>query len=189
MGEDKFCKFIQLLADEANARLPPAVRLMFEKIMYPWFSVNKKRYAYINFDQKKITYMGLETKRRDNAEFCRNVQERTMEILMKEKNIEKAIAFVREESRKLLEGEVDIMQLVVTKQYARLDYKSDTLPHLVVVKKAIHRGETPYEIGQRIPYVIVKGDEKLVKTKSLNAEDPTYALINELVSIKFNAKH
>lgn len=176
MGEKEFCKFVQMLADEANSKLPPAVRLMFEKIMFPFCSVNKKRYAYVNFDQEKITYMGLESKRRDNAEFCRQVQIKTLELLLLKKDVPGAIAFVREKSRQLLEGEIEVNELIVTKQYYRTDYKNDTLPHLIVVKKTLHRGETPYELGQRVPYVIVI--DKDVKTKSLNAEDPTYAMVS-----------
>jgi hypothetical protein len=58
MGEKEFCKFIQILVDEANDTLPPAVRSLFEKIMYPFCSVNKKRYAYIGFKRTEIKYMG-----------------------------------------------------------------------------------------------------------------------------------
>lgn len=124
--------------------------------------------------------MGLESKRRDNSQFCRDVQVGVLEKLLLGKDINGAIEYVRQKSKDLLEGKVDIMDLIVTKQYYRTDYKVDTLPHLIVVKKKKHRGDPPVEVGQRIPYVIVKGPKE-VKQKSLNAEDPTYALENNLV--------
>ena len=96
------------------------------------------------------------------------VQIKTLELLLLKKDVPGAIAFVREKSRQLLEGEIEVNELIVTKQYYRTDYKNDTLPHLIVVKKTLHRGETPYELGQRVPYVIVIDKDVKTTGKHIN---------------------
>ncbi len=179
MGKSYFEKNMQILADLVNALLPDPVKLLFEKIMYPFLSVNKKRYAYIDFNRKQICLKGLEAARRDNVSYLRNMQMNVFKLLLMELNIDGAIEYVISESKKLVEGQVPIDSLIYTKQYYKTDYKVETLPHLIVIKKKKHRGDTPIEIGQRVPYVMVKGTSD-IKKASLNAEDPSYALENDL---------
>ena len=180
MGERAFMANMQQLCDAANAQLPPPVCLLFEKIMVPFMSVNKKRYVYVDFKRTQICFKGLELARRDNCAFLRDMQAEVFRRLLLQLDIDGAVAHVREQCTLLLEGRVDLMRLVVTKQYYRATYKNDTLPHLVVIKKRAHRGEPPVEIGERVPYVIVKGTSD-VRNSSLNAEDPTYVLEHDLV--------
>ena len=50
----------------------------------------------------------------------------SLEILMKEGNVEKAIDMVREEVRNLLCGKIDIYDLVITKEYKKKSKDSKT---------------------------------------------------------------
>ena len=179
MGEKTFTRHMQTLCDLANAQLPAPVELLFEKIMCPFMSVNKKRYVYVDFARDKICFKGLELARRDNCQFLRDMQAEVFERLLLRLDIDGAVAHVREQCQLLLEGRVDLMRLIVTKQYYRATYKTETLPHLIVIKKRAHRGEPPVEIGERVPYIIVKGTSD-VRNSSLNAEDPTYVLEHDL---------
>lgn len=179
MGQKPFTAAIQQLADEVNALLPNPVKLLFEKIMSPLLNVNKKRYSYVGFKRDKIECKGLECERRDGCTLAREMQKTVLKMLLIDLDIDGAVAYVREEARKLVEGEVDISRLVTSKQYFKADYKTQTLPHLITLKKRAHRGDPPTELGERVPYVMTLGTSD-VKSSSLNADDPTWVLENDI---------
>jgi DNA polymerase elongation subunit (family B) len=88
-----------------------------------------------------------------------------------------AVKIARKSKDDLLGGKVDITELIITKNYRGDDYKVK-MPHVTVVEnmKARNPGSQP-QIGSRVPYVILKGPDKLI---SLRAEDPTWAVEKNL---------
>jgi DNA polymerase elongation subunit (family B) len=109
----------EVAADGCTQLFKKPVEMEFEKVMWPFILFSKKRYACVVWTNEHkhdyIDYKGIQVVRRDN---CPYVKERSMEIFEKillERNIPKSIEMGREFSRKLLAGEVNMKDLVISK--------------------------------------------------------------------------
>lgn len=159
------------------------IELEFEKVYYPLLLFSKKRYSGLMYENPevptKIDSKGIQVVRRDNCPFVRAVSLGVLNIIMHERDVEKAAEYVRGEAAKLLNGTVDPQQLILSKSM-RKEYKSTNLPHLAVARKIEARtpGSGPRS-GDRIPYLFVKTGGK-VKEQYLKAEDPEYVVEHKL---------
>lgn len=95
------------------------VEMEFEKVMDPFILFCKKRYACVVWTNPHthdyIDYKGIQVVRRDN---CPMVKDRSIEIfesILLEKNIPKSISQARDNVYKLLNGEVPIKDLIISK--------------------------------------------------------------------------
>lgn len=114
------------------------IQLEFEKVYFPFFLINRKRYAGLEWSRPdrpdKIDAKGIESQRRDSCLLLTNVMTKVLEILFpfnKSNNahlvndiitaderkamINKAVEYTRNVIRKLLLGEYDMGQFIVTK--------------------------------------------------------------------------
>ena len=101
--------------------------------------------------------MGIVLKRRDNAPIVKDIYGGIIDILMKDKNIEKACEFLKINLDKLMKGEVPIQKLIITKSL-RGSYKNPKqIAHKVLADRIGLRepGNKPSP-GDRIPYVYFK---------------------------------
>ena len=82
----------------------------YEKTFMPFCLLSKKRYVSIKyeFDPKKgkRNEMGIVLKRRDNAPIVKDIYGGVIDILMKEKNIPKAIEYVHKCLQDLVDGNI-----------------------------------------------------------------------------------
>tara|TARA_E500000178_G_scaffold333751_1_gene369034 strand:+ start:2403 stop:5459 length:3057 start_codon:yes stop_codon:yes gene_type:complete len=108
-----------IAADGCTKLFENPVEMEFEKVMDPFILFSKKRYACVIYTNPNtydyIDYKGIQVVRRDN---CLYVKEKSMEIfkvILLEKNIEKAIELGRKYSKKLLDGDVQLKELVISK--------------------------------------------------------------------------
>ena len=67
---------------------------------------------------------GIETVRRDNCRLVQNVITKVLEFILQERNVDKAVRFVKQTIADLLQNRVDLSQLVITKAYAKHDYSA-----------------------------------------------------------------
>lgn len=154
------------------------IRLLFEKVYYPYLLINKKRYAALYWtDPEKWSHLdakGLESVRRDNCMLLRLIMNRIMHSLFVDQKPLQAVEFVSNAISDLRAGNIDMSLLVITKQLSKTDYKSAQV-HLEVVNKMLKRdpGSAP-QAGDRVPYVMTRG-VKGVKSSNLG-EHPMYAL-------------
>lgn len=115
----------------------------------------KKKYALLR-DDGKIKIRGFELVRRDWCQLAREIQQEILEIVLKEGNVDRAIARVREVIKDVKERKVDPERLVI---YTRLskrpeEYDRD-MPEVVAAKKL---GLSSNTIMNRvIKYIIVAG--------------------------------
>jgi DNA polymerase delta subunit 1 len=124
------------LATECAARITKEfkkpINLEFEKIMYPFFLYEKKRYAYMEWlnpegPEEELEYKGIATVRRDYCPFVKEVCNNIFNILMKEKSespIESAIIYTRKSIEDLFNNRVPIEKLVISKSLKNT-YKCD----------------------------------------------------------------
>lgn len=205
-------------ADRISATFKKPIELEFEKVYHPYLLFSKKRYAGLMYTKPSepdyIDAKGIQLVRRDNCKMVRDVSKAVLNIIMHHRDLEKAVKLVKDTSKRLMRGDIDIMDLVVSKSLKRVqyvwsktdpmtgvveeleepelktEYKSLSQPHLTVAKniEARNRGSGPRS-GERVPYVFV--DTGNAKHKQFQkAEDPTYVRDNNLpLDCKYYLEH
>jgi len=105
--------------------------------------------------------MGIVLKRRDNAPIVKDIYGGVIDILMKDRDIEKALAFLRECLRNMIEENYDMVKLVITKSL-RGEYKNPkTIAHKVLADRIGKRdpGNKP-SVGDRVAFVYIENSDK-----------------------------
>ena len=163
------------------------IKLEFEKIYYPYLLLTKKRYAGLYWTNPvkpdKKDCKGVESVRRDNCLLVQIMVDKVLDILLYEQNIDKAINYTKGTIFDLFNNRVDLSMLVITKSLSRevteteTGYKTKTA-HAELARRLIQRSGAKFNIGDRIPYVIVS-KSKTAKNYD-KAEDPEFAFDNKL---------
>jgi len=132
----------------------------YEKTFMPFCLLSKKRYVSIKYDfdpkKGKRNEMGIVLKRRDNAPIVKDIYGGVIDILMKEKNIQKAIEYVNMSLQDLVEGTVPIEKLIITKSLRSFYKNPQGVAHKVLADRIGQRdpGNKPTS-GDRIAFVYV----------------------------------
>ncbi len=170
MGEE-ISKFV-------SEKLPNNLELEFEKIYRTFLILTKKRYAGWKFTydgnewKNDIEMKGIETIRRDWCGLVTETMRGVLDIVMKEGDIQKAIAEVKVVIDKLKNGQIPLEKLAVVKGVTKsIDSYDGIQPHIELAKKLNERNpHDPVKVGDRLRYVIIKGNGLLSK----RAEDPAF---------------
>jgi DNA polymerase elongation subunit (family B) len=156
----------------------------YEKTFFPFCLLSKKRYVGMmyetNIQKCKRKEMGIVLKRRDNAPIVKDVYGNIIDILMKEMDVSKAVAYLHVALEKLMKGEFPIHKLIISKALNSNYKKPEQIAHKVLADRIGLRdpGNKP-STGDRIPFVYIQ-------TKNKNAlqgekiENPDYVLENKL---------
>ena len=158
--------------------------LEYEKTFMPFCLLSKKRYVGMLYEHDpnkgKRKEMGIVLKRRDNAPIVKDVYGGIIDILMKEQNIENAIAFLKGCLQNIIDEKYPMEKLIITKSL-RSNYKNpNSIAHKVLSDRITERdpGNKPSS-GDRIPYVyIVNPNKKALKGEKI--ETPSYILENKI---------
>jgi len=161
----------------------------YEKIFMPFCLLSKKRYVSIKyeFDPKKgkRNEMGIVLKRRDNAPIVKDIYGGVIDILMKEKNIQKAIDYVNKCLQELVDGKVPIEKLIITKSLRSFYKNPQGVAHKVLADRIGQRdpGNKPTS-GDRIPFVYIITKDSVKKSKKVlqgdKIETPIFIKENNL---------
>ncbi|MFQ6061848.1 MAG: DNA-directed DNA polymerase [Methanosarcinales archaeon] len=186
---DKAEKIGKSISEIVTKKLPKPMELEFEAIAKRAIFIAKKRYALWKYEKKnddwidKIEVKGMETIRRDWCELTSKTLNKVLEIVLKEGSVENAIKHVQEVVNSIRNIEVQkdkdniIEDLIITRKYTKkADSYKNKQPHITVVEKLKKRGAPLPSIGDRVPYVIIEGNNLLVE----RAEDPTYVKENKI---------
>jgi len=115
----------------------------------------KKKYAML-MDDGSIKIRGFELVRRDWSPIARYTQKRILEVILKEKDKEKAARIVRDVIARLKSGKVPMEELVVYTQIKKDPKDYDLIsPEVSVARKLLKKG-IPIQKGSVIGYVIGK---------------------------------
>ncbi len=175
------------ISEFVSERLPGYLVLEFEKIYKSFLILTKKRYAGWKFERDSssptgwkdsIDMKGIETVRRDWCSLTSETMDKVIKIILKEGNIQKAANYVRQVIKDLIEGKIPMEKLTIVKGLTKDPEEYDGVqPHVELVKKMRERdpSKSPV-IGDRIEFVIIKGNQMLSK----RAEDPKYVIENGL---------
>ena len=158
--------------------------LEYEKTFMPFCLLSKKRYVgmlYENDPNKgSRKSMGIVLKRRDNAPIVKDVYGGIIDILMKEKNIQKAVEFLQSCLQNIIEEKYPMDKLIITKSL-RSNYKNPKqIAHKVLADRIGKRdpGNKPSS-GDRIPFVYIETKNKKA-LQGEKIEHPDYIIQNKI---------
>jgi DNA polymerase elongation subunit (family B) len=170
----------QRAAREIKPLLPPPQSLEYEKTMWPFILLSKKRYVGNLYEddankKPKQKSMGIVLKRRDNAPIVKVVYGGIIDILLNKHDLAASVDFLRGKLDDLVNGRVPLDQLVITKTL-RAEYKDPTkIAHKVLADRMGARdpGNKP-AANDRIPFVYIKvgNDDKVLQGDRI--EHPDY---------------
>jgi len=175
----------ELASEQCNKLFKSPNNLELENAYLPFILISKKRYfakkitkddcgAYITEDISK----GLQDVRRDTCQYVRKILKLVQYELLNGNDITTALQVARDAKQELLNGQVPMEMLYLSKAL-RSGYKSENLAHVQVVKKMRERapGSEPQQ-GDRVRYVIVQGPKKSKLYE--RSEDPEYVKANNI---------
>jgi DNA polymerase elongation subunit (family B) len=156
----------------------------YEKTFLPFCLLSKKRYVGILYEHDptkgKRKEMGIVLKRRDNAPIVKDVYGGVIDILMKERDIKKALDYVDKCLQELVDGTVPIEKLIITKSLRSFYKNPQQIAHKVLADRIAARepGNKPTS-GDRIPFVyVVNPNKKALQGEKI--ETPTFIRDNKL---------
>lgn len=186
----KLGKALEKYINKTLLTLAP-LEIQYEKVYRNYMLFGKKRYAGIYCIEGKAPFLkatGIETIRRDFTPMTTRVQQMALETMLGvydptgkfTPNPEGALQYTRGEIAKLLTGQIDYAELIISKGYTKdaKDYRSKQ-PHIELAQRmALRDAATAPVFGDRVPYVVIAG---LAGDKtSSKSEDPYFALTNDL---------
>jgi DNA polymerase elongation subunit (family B) len=160
----------QKICHEVSKVLKQPHDFEYEKTFMPFCLLAKKKYVSIKyeFDPKKGKRddNGIVLKRRDNASIVKDVYGGTIDILMKEKNIKNALCFVETMLNELINGNINMEKLIISKALNSFYKNPLAIAHKVLADRIAERdpGNKPTS-GDRIEFIYIDKTEKSDKTK------------------------
>lgn len=146
---------------------PQPIKLNFEKVYHPCVLIAKKRYVgfkyeYLN-DQAVFDAKGIETVRRDGCPIVGKTLEAALKILFRTNDILSVKQYLIGQWRRLLNGQINLQDLIVAKEVKLGTYSSNqsaTLPAgaLLATKNIAKDSRNAPEHGERVPVVFVNRD-------------------------------
>ncbi len=165
--KEKTEKEIKEFLEKLNSELPGVMHLELEGFFKRGIWVTKrsgdfgakKKYALIDKNDK-LKIRGFETVRRDWCMLAREVQNKVLELVLKQGNEKKAVEYVKEIVSKVKKRDIDKSKLVIKTQLKKplSEYKATT-PHVVAAQKMKEK-EIPISSGGLVEYYIAESKEK-----------------------------
>ena len=162
-------------------------KLEYEKTFWPFILFTKKRYIgdkyEFDLEKYKQTSMGIVTKRRDNADIVKHIYGGIMNIIMKDKDINKSLDFLKNELQKLIDGKFPLDMLTITKSLKSYYKNPESICHKVLADRIGERepGNKPMP-NDRVPYIYIEVKQKKGQTvlQGDKVESPSFIKANNL---------
>jgi DNA polymerase elongation subunit (family B) len=157
----------------------------------------KKRYIgnlYENdVDKFDLKSMGVVLKRRDNAKILKHIYGGIINIILQDKDIKKSLEFLDAELQKLVNGEYDWDNFIISKKINASYKKPESIAHKVLADRVNKRKNgNIFNSGDRIEYIFIKNDKaklqgERIETKEYILEnnlkpDYNYYIVNQLMN-------
>jgi hypothetical protein len=177
-------KMGKIVEKEIAKIMPKPQKLNYEKSLYPFILLSKKRYVGNLYETDVNSYkqksMGIVLKRRDNAHIVKKVYGGVIDIILKKQDLAASIEFLNEELKDLVDGKTSIQELVITKSI-KASYKDPSkIAHKVLADRIGARdpGNRPC-VNERIPFVYIKTNNPN-SLQGDRIENPEYIVDNNL---------
>jgi len=141
----------------------------YEKIFYPFIIFTKKRYVGNKYEKDMKKYkqaaMGIALKRRDYAPLVKIIYNNVLDWILNKRDQEGAKTYFKEQVGKLLMGDIDIKDLVITKNLGSNYANPTTIAHKVLADRMGERdpGNKP-QSNDRMSFCFI--DERELKCYS-----------------------
>ena len=185
--------------DSINKSLPGMMHLSYQGFYPRGLFVSaklsntgaKKKYALLNEDGT-LKFVGLELVRRNYCPLAKEVQEKVISLILKDKKNDEAIRFIKQVIDKLNNREIPNEKLILKTQLqkATSSYSSNS-PHVVLAKKMKAEGFIVHP-GMMIEYIVKPGrgrisDRTELPSKCRQGEyDPSYYINNQILPVVDN---
>ena len=181
-------------SEAINVELPGLMELEYEGFYPSGIFVSakvgpfgaKKKYALISEDGL-IKIKGFETVRRNWSLIAKEVQEKVLNIILKENNKEKAFEYVKGVISDLRDKKVPVEKVVIATQLQKEISSYDAVgPHVAIAQKLKNKGIVVGP-GSMISYVVTQGKERIRDRAKLPDEvnedeyDADYYINNQVV--------
>ena len=166
--EDKTVDDAKNFVEKVNVELPGLMELEFEGFFPSGLFVAtkgsesgaKKKYALID-DKDNIKITGFETVRRNWSPIAKDVQKLVLQMILKDNNPEKAVAYVKNIVKDLRSHEVPVDKTIIHTILSKdLDDYETIGPHVAAAQIMKNRG-LDIGPGSRINFVVSKGKGKI----------------------------
>jgi DNA polymerase I len=152
---DKIEKLSEEIEEELRLEIKP------EKIYVRiFFTEAKKRYAGLLPDGR-LDIVGLEVIRGDWAAIAKNVQEKVLEIILKEQSPKKAAKFVQQFIYELRQKRVPYRGLIIWKTLTKPVEEYEVKASHVEAAKMLREKGWKLAVGDKVGYVVVVGTGRL----------------------------
>lgn len=169
---------------------PEPHELEYEKTFFPFILLAKKRYVGMKYENNPLkcvrVSMGIVLKRRGNAPIVKDVYGGMIDMIMHGESMDRIVEFVRTEFHKLMQGQVSMDKLIITKQLRSHYKRPASIAHKVLADRIGLRdvGNKP-KGGDRISYLFVEplGKKRKKSDKVLQGdciETPEFAMAQGL---------
>lgn len=139
-----------------------------EKIFYPFIIFAKKRYASNKYEpgnrtrpyKKKRDFMGVALKRRDNAKIVKIIYNEVLDYILDKYDIEGAKQYFKQAVTKLLNGEEELKNLIISKSLKGNYANPNSIAHKVLADRINERepGNGP-KSSDRVPYCFIDSSQ------------------------------
>lgn len=152
------------------------------------FTEAKKRYCGLMPDGK-LDIVGLEVVRGDWANVAKHIQEKVLEIILKEQTVRKAVDYVRRYIVSLRERKIPYRDLIIWKTLTKSPEEYEVKAPHVEAAKALQREGWTLTVGDKVGYVITVGSGKLHERAkpyilaSYDEIDIEYYVTNQIVPV------
>jgi len=166
--------------------LPPPESLEYEKVLWPFIIITKKRYVGNLYEKDPDSFkqksMGIVLKRRDNAPVVKIVCGNIIDQILNKRDSKGAVELTQKLLNKIITGKMPLDKFIITKTLKFSYKKREQIVHAVLADRMAERdpGNKP-ESNDRIPYVYYEvEDEKTIKLQGDRVEHPDYLVQNKL---------
>jgi len=146
----------------------------------------KKKYALLS-ESGGLKIRGFELVRRNWSPIAKEVQQKVLDIILKEDDLPKAVKFVKKVVEELKENKVDVSKMIIHTQLQKdIDDYDAIGPHVAIAAKMKKKGINVGP-GSKIEFVITKKGDKIRDKARLPSEvtqkdyDPDYYINNQVV--------
>jgi DNA polymerase elongation subunit (family B) len=146
--------------------LKPPHNLEYEKTMFPLILLSKKRYVGLLYEDNPdavptLKSMGIALKRRDYAPVVKRIYGGVIDIILRDRDMPKAVGFLHQSLVEMSEGKCDLQELVISKTLRSYYKMPHQIAHWVLARRMFERdpGSAP-QANDRVPYVFVETTKK-----------------------------
>ncbi|ORX64844.1 DNA/RNA polymerase [Anaeromyces robustus] len=169
IDKDLFIKESIRIANYVTSLLPKGMHLKYENTFKKLILLTKKKYSGIRIEGNLYT-KGMDIVKNNICNFIKNTYKTVLDdILIYNKNKDYILNFINESKKNLLDGKVNINDLIMTVSIGK-KYKSNTNYIVLFIKNMKTKYNLNYTYGTKVNYIIIKNNSKLLGDKMLPIE-------------------